>query len=74
MRDTGLVLILIGAFVLLMGIVLYVGPSAGLGKLGRLPGDIRLDWGSIKLYFPITTSILVSVLLTLLLFLFTRLR
>ena len=74
MRDIGLLLIFAGAFVLLVGVALYIGPSVGLGRLGRLPGDIHLDWGNVQLYFPITTSILVSVLLTLLLFLFTRLR
>lgn len=40
--------------------------------LGRLPGDILIDRGSFRLYLPITTSILVSLALSLLLWLINR--
>jgi hypothetical protein len=40
--------------------------------LGRLPGDIVIDRGSFYFYLPITTAILVSVLLSLALWLFNR--
>jgi hypothetical protein len=40
--------------------------------LGRLPGDIFIDRGNFRFYFPITTSIIVSVVITLLLWLFRR--
>lgn len=49
------------------GVILHYSPR--LPFLGRLPGDIVIDRGNFKMYLPITTSILVSVLLSLILFL-----
>jgi hypothetical protein len=46
--------------------------TGGLGGLGRLPGDIFVRKGSATFYFPIVTCILVSVILTLLGWLFRR--
>jgi hypothetical protein len=40
--------------------------------LGQLPGDIVIERGNFRFYFPVTTSILISLLLTLLLWLFRR--
>ncbi len=59
----GLVLIVLGALLLLGGKLPY---------LGRLPGDIVLQRESFRFYFPLTTSILLSLLLTLLFSLFGR--
>ena len=75
MREMGLLLMAAGAFLLLLGAVLYFGPGLNFLGLGRLPGDIHhVNRGGFQLYFPITTSILISVVLTLLLLLFSRLR
>ena len=61
---------------LLLGLTLVViglaWPWLGKLPLGRLPGDIVIDRPSIKLYAPITTMILVSAVLSLLLWLFRR--
>ena len=60
----------IGRYVMIGGIVLFlVGGgiylSAKLGlPLGRLPGDIRIERDGFSFYFPITSSILVSVVVT----------
>jgi Protein of unknown function (DUF2905) len=66
----------IGRFVLLAGIVLVVlGGLAMLGirvPIGRLPGDIAITGKNGGFYFPITTMILVSVVLTVLWNLFFR--
>ncbi len=60
----GIVLILIGGGVFLV---------AKLGiPLGRLPGDIRIEGESGSFYFPLTSSILVSVILTIILNLIAR--
>ena len=40
--------------------------------IGRLPGDIVIDRGSFKLYVPITTSIIISLVLSLILWLINR--
>ncbi len=62
-------LILIGLAVLVVGLA---WPWLGKLPLGRLPGDIIVDRPSFRLYFPITTMILLSALLSLLLWWFRR--
>ncbi len=62
-------LILIGLAFLVIGLA---WPWLGKLPLGRLPGDIVIDRPSFKLYVPITTMILLSALLSLLLWLFRR--
>lgn len=62
-------LIVIGLVVLLAGLA---WPWLSKLPLGRLPGDIVIDKPGMKVFFPITTMILVSVLLSLLLYLFRR--
>ena len=62
-------LILIGFALLVIGLA---WPWLGNLPLGRLPGDIVIDRPTFKLYVPITTMILLSVLLSLLLWLFRR--
>lgn len=69
----------IGRYLMIGGIVLFlVGGglyfSAKLGlPLGRLPGDIRIERDGFSFYFPVTSSILVSVLLTIMVHLVIRL-
>jgi hypothetical protein len=57
------------AFLAAVGVLTFASVRFGLG---RLPGDIIVDRGNVVLYLPITTSILVSLLLSLLLWLFSR--
>ena len=59
--------------IVLGGILLLAGNSAGkVPWLGRLPGDISIERESWRFYFPLGTSILISVVLSLLLWLFSR--
>jgi hypothetical protein len=60
MMELGKLIIGIGLFVVFVGILVYIGVP-----LGRLPGDIVIDKG-VKMYIPITTSIIISFLLTVL--------
>ena len=62
-------LIIIGALVLLAGLV---WPWLSKLGLGRLPGDIVVERGDFRFYFPITTSILVSLVLTLIFWLLKK--
>lgn len=64
-------LIIAGVLLVVIGLVLHYTPGA-LSWFGRLPGDIRIETARGKLFFPITSMLLVSVLLTLLLYLFRR--
>jgi len=53
------------------GLLLLADRFPGL-RIGRLPGDVAVERERFRLYFPITTSILLSVVLTFLLWLFGR--
>lgn len=72
MSSVGLVLIGLGAVLAVIGLILYLGGS--LGFLGKLPGDIRIQRENFRFYFPITTSILISIILTVLFYLLSRLK
>jgi DUF2905 family protein len=58
----------VGRFLIVAGIVLVaIGLLLNLGlPLGRLPGDVSYRRGNFSFYFPLTTSILASILITLL--------
>ena len=60
-----------GPILFLLGVVALAYTSVYHG-LGRLPGDIVIDRGSYYFYAPITTAVIVSVLLSLVLWLFRR--
>ena len=55
---------IVGAAMLLLGALLSFGPR--VPWLGRLPGDIVIERDNFRFYFPITTSILISIILSLL--------
>jgi hypothetical protein len=59
------VLIVMGLVLVLAGIVLLIFPHA-LRWMGRLPGDFFWKSGSVSFYFPLATSLLVSLILSLL--------
>jgi len=69
MRDLGRMLILLGGILLLAGIALTA--FGGIG-IGRLPGDLVYRRGNFTFYFPLMTAILLSIALSLLLWLFRR--
>lgn len=60
--------IFIGLFFLLLGVSLFIGGK--IPFLGRLPGDIMLERKNFTLYFPIVTCALLSIILTILIWLF----
>lgn len=69
-QDFGKILIILGIVLAFIGLLL-----TGLGKisfLGRLPGDIFIQKKNVTFYFPITTSILISILISLILYLISK--
>ncbi|HLS40422.1 MAG TPA: DUF2905 domain-containing protein [Ornithinicoccus sp.] len=68
-REIGPVLVVIGLLVVLVGVLAWVG---GLSWFGRLPGDIRVEREGFRLYIPLVSMLLVSVVLSLLFTLFRR--
>lgn len=73
MSELGKSLILLGIIVVALGVfLLYHDRFSFLKFLGRLPGDIKIERENFTFYFPLATSILVSLILTLLFGLFSR--
>ncbi len=71
MPELGKILVVIGLVVAAVGALLWAG--VGRGWLGRLPGDIHYTKGDASFYFPLATCLLLSVLLSLLLWLLRKL-
>lgn len=64
MHQTGKLLIVVGVVLVIAGIIVYFAGDK-LSWLGRLPGDIRIERENFKFYFPITTMIIISIVVTL---------
>ena len=70
MSELGKALVIIGLVIAAVGLLLWAG--VGRGWFGRLPGDIHYSRGNFTFAFPIVTCLLISAVLTLLLWLFRR--
>ena len=69
-RSTGLLVIALGIGAVIVGLLIV---SGGLAWFGRLPGDIRIESGSSRVFILITSMLLVSLALTLVMNLLRRL-
>ena len=67
----GRLLINLGILLVIVGLVIVLGERAGI-RLGRLPGDIRIEGRRGGFYFPIVTCLLISLVLSLVAWLFGR--
>ncbi|PYN89415.1 MAG: DUF2905 domain-containing protein [Candidatus Rokuibacteriota bacterium] len=70
MHDLGKILIAFGLLIALAGVVLVLVDR--VPWIGRLPGDIHFQRGNFTFYFPLATSLLLSVVLTVVLYLLGR--
>jgi hypothetical protein len=60
------VLILTGSVLIGLGLLLWLGMKLGVNpRLGKLPGDIRMEGKNFSFYFPLSTSLLLSIILSL---------
>lgn len=71
MSEIGRTLIFMGVVIIIIGIVLLFSDRLPF-NLGKLPGDISFKKENFSFYFPITTSIIISIILSLLFYLFSR--
>lgn len=71
-QTTGKTIILFGVILVIAGTLIYLF-SDKLQWLGKLPGDIRVEKGQFRLFFPVTTMIALSVLANLILWLIRKL-
>lgn len=69
-RDLGPLIVAAGVAIVVVGALVW---SGALGWFGRLPGDIRYESGSSRVWIPITSSIIASIALTLVINLVLRL-
>ena len=70
MSEIGRILVILGVIIVVVGALLWSG--IGPGPLGRLPGDIRIERGGSGFYFPIVTCIIISIVLSLIMYFFRR--
>lgn len=75
--GVGKFLLVVGGILALIGLLITLwdklsGPEGGLGWLGKLPGDILIKRDHATFYFPFTTSLLLSLVLSLVLYLLFR--
>ena len=68
-RSAGLLVVIAGGVLVVLGLLIY---SGALSWFGRLPGDIRYEGEHTHVYFPLVSSLLISVLLSLLFYLLRR--
>lgn len=69
MTSAGPLLVAAGVVLVLVGLLAW---SGGLGWFGRLPGDIRIERDSVRVYVPIVSMLIVSVVLSLVLYVARR--
>ena len=70
MNELGKMLVIFGVLIAVVGALLWSG--LGRGWIGRLPGDIHYSRGDFHFYFPLVTCLLISLILTLVLWLFRK--
>lgn len=70
MEQTGKLLMIIGLSILALGALLWLGGR--IPGIGKLPGDILIKRGNFTFYFPLATSVLLSIILSIVLALLRR--
>lgn len=70
-KGTGLYLLIIGGVIVIVGALIYFFHDK-LHWIGRLPGDIRIEKENFRVYIPITTMLIFSVLFSLMIFLLRK--
>ena len=70
LNNLGKLLLLLGGLLIIVGVLVML--AAKIPWLGRLPGDIYIERPNFTFYFPVTTSILISIVLSFLWYLLLR--
>jgi uncharacterized membrane-anchored protein YitT (DUF2179 family) len=70
-QQTGKYILIVGVIIVVAGILIYFFHDY-FKWIGRLPGDIRVERGNFKFYFPLATMIILSLVLTILINIFKR--
>lgn len=70
MNDLGKVIFIFGVVIAVVGLLMWTG--VGKNWLGKLPGDINYSRGNFSFHFPLVTCIIISAVLTLIIWLFRK--
>ncbi len=73
MQQIGKYVIIAGVFLIVVGVILYFAGNK-LGWLGNLPGDIKIKRENFTFYAPITTMILISIFLSVLFWIISKIK
>lgn len=68
--DMGKFLVIAGLSIAVLGLLIWSG--FGRGWFGQLPGDVNVNRGNVSFHFPIVTCLIISAVLTLVMWLFRR--
>ena len=71
MEQVGKTFIIIGIILIIAGLIIYFAGNK-FGWLGHLPGDINIVKNNVRIYIPLTTMILISVVLSMILYLIRK--
>lgn len=71
MQPAGKYIVIVGVMIVVVGLLIWFAGDK-LNWFGNLPGDIKVEKKNVRVYFPITTMLLLSVLLSLLMWLFRK--
>ncbi|MBN2366388.1 MAG: DUF2905 domain-containing protein [Calditrichaeota bacterium] len=66
-QTLGKILVILGIFITIIGLVLFLGHKIPL--IGRLPGDILIQRKNFTFYFPVTTLIIINLIILLIVYL-----
>lgn len=72
MGEIAKVMVLVGVVLVLVGLIILVFPR--LPFMGKLPGDILVKKDNVTFYFPLATSIVISIIISLILYLINKFR
>ncbi|MER2997705.1 DUF2905 domain-containing protein [Pontibacter populi] len=71
MQPAGKYIVIVGVIIVVVGLLIWFAGDK-MNWFGNLPGDIKVEKKNVRIYFPITTMLLLSALLSLLLWVFRK--
>jgi H+/Cl- antiporter ClcA len=71
MQPVGKYIVIVGVIIVVVGLLVWFAGDK-LNWFGNLPGDVKVEKKNLRVYFPITTMLLLSALLSLLLWVFRK--
>ena len=71
MTHIGKILIIVGIILVIAGVIIYFAGNR-LNWIGHLPGDIRIEKENVRFYFPVTTMIILSIVVSIIIWIIRK--